>query len=338
MEIIVIKLGAIGDVLRTNSILPALKEKYEDCTIYWVTKLESFDILKNNDFIDKIYLIDENLEEKLKDINFDLIVNFDDDPEACRLASFLSSKKIVGVYLDNDKRVYSEDSSLWFDMGLISKLGKEKADELKALNKKTYQDILFSILDLEKDKIHGPILNLQNEDLKFSKEFSEKNDIGRNDLVIGINSGAGGRWQDKKLNVEKTVELIYKLNNAVENVKLILFGGPEEKERNQKIKDLVKAPVVDAGCDNSIMEFASLINLCNVLVTSDSLAMHIGTALKKKIVAFFYVTSASEIELYNRGIKIIGKGEDYCSYKAKCDIPPEWDIDEFVSAVKSLIK
>ena len=85
------------------------------------------------------------------------------------------------------------------------------------------------------------------------------------------------------------------------------------------------------------MEFASLVNLCNILITSDSLALHIGTALKKKIVAFFYVTPAAEIELYNRGVKIIGKGEDYCSYKFKCDDPPKWDIDEMVKAVEKLI-
>jgi heptosyltransferase-2 len=84
------------------------------------------------------------------------------------------------------------------------------------------------------------------------------------------------------------------------------------------------------------MEFASLVNLCDVLVTSDSLALHIGIAMKKKVVCFFYPTSAAEIELYGRGIKIIGKGKDYCSYKAKCDYPPKWDVNEMVKAVKRL--
>ena len=96
---------------------------------------------------------------------------------------------------------------------------------------------------------------------------------------------------------EKTSELIDKLNNQIKNSKILLFGGPEEKERNKKIKNLVKADIIDAGCDNSLMEFASLVNLCNVLVTSDSLALHIGVALKKKIICYFYPTSASEIEL-----------------------------------------
>ena len=91
--------------------------------------------------------------------------------------------------------------------------------------------------------------------------------------------------------------------------------------------------VIDAGCENTLMEFASLVNLCKILITSDSLAMHIGIALKKKVICFFYSTSSSEIELYNRGIKIIGKGEDYCSYKPKCDIPPKWNIDDFIDGL-----
>ena len=337
MDILIIKLAAIGDVLRTTSVLQALKEKYS-CNISWVTENESFDILKNNESIDKIYLINENLKKKLKDTIFDLIISLDDDNKACNLASSLNSKKIIGAYFEDTKKAYTEDSSLWFDIGLISKFGKEKADELKAMNKKTYQEILFTILNInnEKYKTYEPILNLQKEDLKFAKEFAEKNNIEKKDLVIGINTGAGGRWQDKKLSIEKTIELIGKLNKQLK-AKLILFGGPKEKERNEKIKQGIKTEIIDAGCNNSLMEFASLISLCKILVTSDSLALHIGVALKKKIVCFFYVTSAAEIELYNRGIKVIGKGNSYCSYQPKCDDPPNYDVNEIIEGVKKLI-
>ena len=116
-----------------------------------------------------------------------------------------------------------------------------------------------------------------------------------------------------------------------------MFGGPEEEERNNKILGKINSNVINAGCKNSIMDFVSLVNLCNIIISSDSLAMHIGIALKKRVVAFFYPTSAAEIELYSKGIKIIGKGNSYCSYQTKCDDPPEWDIDGIVDAIKKLI-
>lgn len=332
MNILIIKLGAIGDVLRTTAVLPGLKNKNNNCKIYWVTKKESFGILKNNSFLEKIFL---NGDDELNQNNFDLIISLDDDLEACELASSLKTEKIIGAFFEKGERKYTNDSSLWFDMGLISKFRKKKADELKALNKETYQNILFKILEIDDDN-YEPILNLTEKELEFGKKFAKKNGIDENQLVIGINTGAGGRWQDKKLSIEKTVELINKINNNLDG-KIILFGGPEEVERNKSILEKINFEIIDAGCDNTLMEFASLINLCDVLVTSDSLALHIGVALKKKIVSFFYPTSAQEIELYGRGIKIKGKGDSYCSYQIKCDDPPEWDIDEFVNGVKKLL-
>ena len=334
MKILIIKLGAIGDVIRTTSILPGLKSKYKNCKIDWVTKKESFDVLKNNNLVDEIYLIDN--DKKIKNKKYDLVVCLDDDLDACRLASGINSKKIIGAYLKNNQRIYTKNSSLWFDMGLLSRFGKQKADALKAKNKKTYQEIMYMILGL-KYKKQEPILILDKESLQSAKKFIKKNKIKKSGLIIGINTGAGGRWEDKKLSIEKTAELIDELNNKIKNVKLILFGGPEEKERNEEIKKNIKTKIIDAGCDNSLMEFASLVNLCNVLVTSDSLALHVGVALEKKIVIFFGPTSSSEIELYSRGIKIIPKKGCLCCYKPKCDITPEYDVNEITNAVKKLI-
>lgn len=334
MNILIIKLGAIGDVIRTTSILQGLKDGYKDCKIDWVTKKESFDVLKNNNLINKIYLISNNL--KLANKKYDLVINLDDDFEACGLAAKVGSKKIVGAFLYNNQKKYTADSALWFDMGLLSGFGKKKADELKASNKKTYQEIMYQILGLKYNK-QEPMLNLDKKSLSFGKRFAIENNVKKTDLVIGINTGAGGRWEDKKLSIEKTAELIDKLNNQIKNPKILLFGGPEEKERNRKIKNLIKTSIIDAGCDNSLREFSSLVNLCSVLVTSDSLALHIGVALKKKVVCFFYPTSSSEIELYRRGIKIIGEGKSYCSYETKCKYPPKWDVDGIVKAVKSLL-
>jgi len=198
---------------------------------------------------------------------------------------------------------------------------------------------MYEILDLEYKK-QEPILILNDNELNFGKDFAEKNNLKNNDLIIGINTGAGGRWQDKKLSIEETSLLINKLNNEIKtndkNIKLLLFGGIEEKDRNEKIKSIIKTDIIDAGCKNSLIEFVSLVNLCHIIITSDSLAMNIGIALKKKIVAFFCPTSPQEIELYNRGMKIIPKKGCVCCYKPKCDIPPEWDIDEMVNAVKNL--
>jgi len=97
MQILIIKLGAIGDVIRTTAVLPGLKEKFKDSVIDWITKKEALDILKNNNLINKIFLIDENAETELKNKEYNLIINLDDDNEACKLATETNHKEEFSV-------------------------------------------------------------------------------------------------------------------------------------------------------------------------------------------------------------------------------------------------
>lgn len=335
-QILVIKFGAIGDVLRTTSILKPLKNKYKACFITWVTRKESFDLLQNNPFIDK--LIDINNYGILLNKQYYLVISLDDDYEACELASKLDKKMLIGSYLDKDKnRTYTKSAALWFDMGLLGGLDR---DDLKKANKRTYQGILFEILDI-KYKDEGPILILTKMDLVFGKGFAEKKGIKRNNLVIGINTGAGERWELKRLSEEKTIELIDILYKEI-NAKLILLGGPEEKDRNNRILNKVKDKVIDGGCDNSLREFDSIINLCDLVITSDSLALHIALALKKRVVVFFGPTSANEIELYGLGRKVLPGRGFLCFYKKKCvhkrNCGDLIKVEDIIRSVKSLMK
>lgn len=334
-EILIIKLAAIGDVLRTTAILKGLKESYLNPKIIWVTKKESYELLKGNQYIDRIIFI-EHASKELGNINFDLVISLDDEDEACELATKINKKKLIGAHFRNNKKIYTEDSSEWFDMGLISKYGKEKADKLKKINKKTYQEIISNILGIKPSEL---ILNLGKKEIEFAKEFAEKQNTKENDFVVGLNTGAGGRWQLKKLSIEKTAELADRLYTQL-NAKVILFGGPEETERNQRIKEKAKTSIIDAGCHNTLRQFAGLINLCDILVASDSLAMHIGIALKKKTIAFFTVTSPTEIEGYGRMIKIVPPIECICCYKKTCDKKPNCmdliKIEDIIEAIKSV--
>jgi len=339
MKILIIKLAATGDVLRTTSILAGLKEQYTDVEIWWVTKEYPSQLLKNNRLIDNICTIENKEEiEELKKQEFDITINLDEEEESCELASQIKTKKMIGAYSEGGKRIYTEDSAPWFDMGLISKYGKEKADQLKKQNKETYQHIICNILKIKNSR---PTINLDKEELNFAENFAKKNNIKQDDLVIGLNTSAGKRWQLKKLPLEKTIELAEKIYNEFK-AKILLFGGPEEKERNEKIKQALNGKIIDTGCNNSLSEFASLINLCSILITSDSLALNIGVTLKKNVIAFFGPTSAAEIDLYSHGKKIAPKMDCICCYKKECNLKPSCmdkiEIGSFINAIELLEK
>jgi len=63
------------------------------------------------------------------------------------------------------------------------------------------------------------------------------------------------------------------------------------------------------GLDN-LYKYMDWINSCRLVVTNDSLGMHLAIALKKKIVALFGPSSSQEVYLYNLG-KILTPSVDY---------------------------
>ncbi len=53
-------------------------------------------------------------------------------------------RQIFGAYADSDDSLkYTDSSKQWFDLSLISAHGREEADRLKLLNRRTYQEMIF---------------------------------------------------------------------------------------------------------------------------------------------------------------------------------------------------
>lgn len=313
-KILIIKLDAVGDVLRTTSLLHSIKEKYPDSYITWLTKSNASQIFFNNLFVDEVLIFeDTKLIPYLSNIEFDLVLHPDASKISGSIASFVKAKEKRGFVLDKKGFINPLNSSAeeWLEMGAFDKYKKE--------NKKTYQEIIHSIceFDYKKGEI---IISLSEKEIEFSNKFEEKNNINFNDIIIGLNIGAGNRWQYKQWRIEGYFEIIEKLSQN-NNIKIILYGGPEEKERNEIIKSRYPF-VIDSGTNNNLREFFSLVNLSNIFITGDTLGLHAATALKKEVISLFGPTSYNEIEDYGRITKIYSDLECLVCYKTKCDFVP----------------
>lgn len=70
-------------------------------------------------------------------------------------------------------------------------------------------------------------------------------------------------------------------------------------------------------------QYIDWLNSCRLVVTSDSLGLHLGLALKKKVIALFGPTSPNEIYFYNSGISVLPEIDYSCipCLKPVCDKP-----------------
>lgn len=294
MKIMIIKLGALGDVVRTLSILPAIKEKYPSSEIHWITKPNALALFENNPYIASVQAIPYKTQDSEK---FDILYNFDVEEEATKLAVETRADKKFGFYLENGFPIAFNGSGEYY-------LNTMFDDELKKSNTKTYQEMMFDIAELEWKKQHCPIFLGENDKI-YADNFIKKNKI-ESRPIIGIHMGAGLRWPSKAWSSEKIKEFIVKVKKK--GYEIIIFGGPNELQTFQPlINELENSDiqVLKNNPNNSLKEFASLVNLCNLMVCSDSLALHISLALKKPTIGLFFCTSPSEIEGYGLLKKVV---------------------------------
>lgn len=137
MSVLIIKLGATGDVVRTTPLLRRL-----DGPVSWITAEKNLALLEGIDR--EVSCVSWENRRRVADTTYDLVINLEDDRETSSFLKELKFKQLFGAHLNGeDKLTYTSDSREWFDLSLISTYGREKADRLKLLNRRTYQEVIF---------------------------------------------------------------------------------------------------------------------------------------------------------------------------------------------------
>ncbi len=94
-RILIIKLGALGDVLRTTAICEPLKDLYPNSMILWITDDSTIPVLEGNKLIDRI-VAKSRAAGFISLFNFDLLINLDLDEDALILAGLARAREKKG--------------------------------------------------------------------------------------------------------------------------------------------------------------------------------------------------------------------------------------------------
>ena len=310
-RVLIIKLDAAGDVLRTTPILPAFKKANPRLSIWWVTEALSKPLLEKNPHIDVLLSVDPVLPGLLGSTSFARVFNFDMGRKAASILGLAQSPVKKGFGLSKEGVVVPLDSSAeeWFEMGIF--------DPVKRANRRTYQDHLFQLGGFTYSG-EEPQLVLTDNEKEWAREVSKKNKISKFKKIVGFNIGAGGRWPMKRWRLEGFAWLAKQLKKKHPRLGILLYGGPEEREVMPALVRKLKGLCIPTGTENTLREFAALVNLTDVMVTGDTLALHVAVALGKRLVAYFGPTSDVEIDLYGRGEKVLPTSPCQDYYKGEC--------------------
>jgi heptosyltransferase-2 len=313
-RVLIIKLDAMGDVLRTTALLPGLAEVHPRASIVWITRREARPLLERNPYITEIIEYGEDALLQLRVRTFDRVINLDAGKTSAALAAAANGVRKDGFVLDPRGYVEATNQAArrWLAMGVF--------DDLKRQGTMTYQDMMADIVGIS-GRPHRYVLQLTEDECETGRAHLEKLGVDLSRPLIGLNTGAGRRWELKQWREEGYLELIARIAKRWPT-QFVLLGGPEERERHHRLASRSSVPLIDAGCDNPVRHFASLVGACDIVITGDTLAMHLSLALGRRTIVLFGPTSAAEIEMYGLGEKIVPQMDCLSCYKSTCDFVP----------------
>ncbi len=319
-KILLIKLSAMGDVVQTFPVLNALRRRYPDARLDWLTTPGIAELLRHNPAISSV-------------IEFQR----DDWSTPWRLAPYVSSARLLAALraakydLVLDLQGQLRSAVFAYGSGAPVRIGFDKPragiwdtsprkipDEAKKHAWRgaregswlAYTDrITLPTLDMHPVERYlriAPMLGLGDEAPDFSFPIPQEAatrieglldyyDIGKARLVA---LAPGTNWETKHWRADGFAEVARNLvqkGNAV-----ALIGSPGERALCEEIAKLSPGTVNLAG-ETTLSELAALIRRATICVTNDSGPMHLAVALDRPVVSVFGPTDPVWAGPYRNG-------------------------------------
>lgn len=339
-KILIISLDALGNVLDNTPILHAIKRKFPVSTIYWITLQNAEKILLYNHLIDKVFGWTDENRMILRNIEFDYVMNADKSVYACAFANEVRAKTKLGFLLNSDGKIIPANQGAMYSyrLGLNDKLKFRE-------NQRTGVDIIHEVFELEY-KRDPYVFNFSDEEKEFIANY--KKEIGYDDklIYVGFNTGCSELFPNKKLTVEQHIEIIKNIAGD-KRFRIVLLGGREDTERNEKIYNAfnneLKKFIINTPSTLGLRRGACFMSIPDIVISGDSFGMHLAIALRKYIISWYGLSCWSEIELYDYGIKLIPEGLECAPcWKRVCPFDLECikmvDLKLIVDTVKNFKK
>ncbi len=317
-KILIVKLGAIGDVIRTTPLVRRIRKQFPQAAIWWLTRYP--EVLPAAVHRPLPFTLESTLLAQATD--FDMLINLDKDAEACAIASLVRSREKRGFILKDGKPApVDENARHKFITGLF--------DDVNQNNTKSYPREIFEICGW----------NFRGEEYILDVDSSFNWHIPSNGKpIVGLNTGCGGRWISRLWSEKRWEKLIDRLLD--DGVFPLLLGGEQEHEKNTRLAERTGAWYPGHF---SLKEFISLVDQCDAVVTGVTMAMHVAIGLKKPLVLFVNIFNPHEFELYNRGEILMPRQKCQCFFQPSCSnteysCMEHLDVDDVHSAVARLLK
>jgi ADP-heptose:LPS heptosyltransferase len=277
-KILIIKWGALGDIVMSTSAIAAVRENFPKAKITILSNNLMKQILPEGFLNDELIVIktkgnrvDESFMNQLKLIHqlrkrkFDLAVNLRWTSERGAVLAFLSGakyrvssgpKNVMNLYTVKAKAPEGRYHEIHRNLDIVKALGLNVKDEI-------------------------PVICISEEEQKFADNFFEKNKLEKGNTIC-VHPGASRAiraWMP-----ERYREIIKRIVEKL-NVKVILTWGSVEEKLARDVVDGLGENVIISERTKNIGELAAIIKNSSLFFSNCTGPMNVAIAARTPVIA-----------------------------------------------------
>ncbi len=320
MNILVVKLSAVGDVVMSLPFLDSLRRAYPAARITWLVEEASADIVRGHPALDRVVV------SRRKSWSKDLKAG------RCRraladLSGFLRELRSERYDLAVDLQGLFKSGILTLLSGGRRRIGFDRTRELSwvFLNEKLppYDPDRHALLRYLDMALYLGADGVAPEGAYFPVDEAASKQAGG--LLAGCEEGfiamnPGAKWKTKLWPRANWVELAGLLARA-SGRKLVLTGGPDEVEANRAVASAAPE-ILDLTGRTTLKVLAEVYRSAGLLVCPDTGPMHLAAAVGLPVAALFGPTAPWRTGPFGSGHMVL-RTEEECSpcFRKSCPDP-----------------
>lgn len=287
MKVLIVRLGALGDIVHTIPAQQALKAAFPTGQVHWLVEDHYGSFLRRVPGIDRLWIMTSRhrkfpqlmsgLPPLIRDLRrekFDLLFDFQGLLKSAVLGACTKAERRLGF----SARLCRERAAAWFytEPTDLDETGRHRLQ----LN----CDLVRQVISVPPENGHIP-LKIPSEAVSYVVESLRANSVSQAPVLL--NPGAG--WDTKIWSPRKFGKLADFIQNKLKIPVVITYGPGEEDLVRRVLKAASSSPVT---FPTTLLQLAALLRRSRLMVAGDTGPLHLAVSLGTPTVALMGPTWA----------------------------------------------
>lgn len=293
MRILIINPFGIGDVLFSTPLISNLKAADPKGYIGYICNIRAKDTIYNNPGLNEIFVFEKdeyrNLWKqsrvkcikkfiaflfKIKSGHFDVAIDLSLGHQYGLFLWLIGIRKRIGYNYKNRGRFLTERINI------------------EGYNDRPIPDYylnLLKFLDIQPG-LFPMTMGVSVEDREWADQFCRTNNLGKDDLIVGIIPAGGASWGKdfsyRHWPWQNYTRIADRLSSEL-GAKIVLFGDASEQNICRNMQDAMRADPINACGETTLRQFAALLAKCKLVVCNDGGPLHVAVSQDVTTVSIF---------------------------------------------------